>query len=266
MLLSSGFVLRKWSGGLFCRHRSCCARLQRWEAPRVLLSCTEKKRLGSGWRWLGFEFISISEKFRRFSGEIKDGDELWWRLFYSGAGWGLHFPHFMNASRERESTDWCCCLWTDKHSPQYNIKSKLILCARMNVPGLIEQCIILHDQGNIISGVCRLTGIDQYWSQQRSCIFVGWFPRQKKTKNTRIFLLAFGLLQKIISVAKKRFMTLTCFVHDNFDDKCNFFKSWSLNPIIRCKKLNIGHMALQCDHFSRIYQKHCLWDIRTGKK
>ncbi len=91
-------------------------------------------------------------------------------------------------------------------------------------------------------------------------------PSTKKKQNTRIFLLAFGLLQKIISVAKKRFMTLTCFVHDNFDDKCNFFKSWSLNPIIRCKKINIGHMALQCDHFSRIYQKHCFWDVRTGKK
>lgn len=124
---------------------SCCARLQRWETQRVLLSYTEKKRFGSGWRWQAFEFISISEKkkFRRFSGEIKD--QLWRRLLFNH--WQRTVLFLCLSSiyecRERETTDWCCCChWTYKHLPQLNMKVEKIKW--INVPGLIVQCIIPH--------------------------------------------------------------------------------------------------------------------------
>lgn len=127
---------------LFCCHRSCCARLQRWETQRVLLSYTEKKRFGSGWRWQAFEFISISEKIQKIQ---------WWNkrsaltkaVIQSLAEDRVFLMPFLNLWMPRKRDHWLMLLPLNLQTLA-TVEHEIRWIKWINVPGLIVQCIIPH--------------------------------------------------------------------------------------------------------------------------
>lgn len=139
-----------------------------------------------------------------------------------------------DASRERPLTDAAASELTNtRHSTSSN-QNWFCLLEWMNLVWLSNALFYMTREISLV--VFAKTSLANWTILITAAIM--YFCRTKKNEKTLHFLLAIKCL------------TLTCFDHDNCDDKCNFLKSWSLNPIIRCEKLNIS----------------VAWDVRTGKK